>query len=451
MLCSLVDDTFVESLVRVRTLGRGYYSTVELMETKDGREKYAVKRQRLTRKPFDIGLSQSSLADSDTLIRFKDVPNIIKLIGVCYAEKEFYIIMEAMDCNLREYYQRLSLEDRVKLAPHLLYSIVLPVSIMGAMNMVHFDVKPDNILVRDDKFALSDFDISKLAIPGIYVPPGQAYTFGYCPPEFVVERARDSFDLFKGDIWAIGLTVTEFILGEQVIPTNGFTKDSLLNSLYKISRTPVEKESFEDKIYSGQIKGYIDLPSIFLNSGIQTSLTSVLTRMLSLNPDDRPSANEILVSFKEQINPVFLSTLFPPVLPRKLSEEQYNFFLRMAKHMRLKRIAKLIALEILTRFLGLTKDEPGNVHILVCLRLADNFVSYIPMPIVNVLRAQRSYIIPSDYLEAERQVLQKIGFYTFNPNLFPAIRKMCKEKISLKRIPYYTFTKPVWEWFLQQY
>jgi serine/threonine protein kinase len=79
--------------------------------------------------------------------------------------------------------------------------------------IIHGDPKPDNVLYNGKDFVLGDFGMSKkLSEDGhIY----DLFTLWYRPPEILLR--------FKGkkqtaDMWAVGLTIMEGVLGEPIFP-----------------------------------------------------------------------------------------------------------------------------------------------------------------------------------------------------------------------------------------
>ena len=114
---SFVNDDFINGLTEIRELGKGSHGSVYLMQSANG-QKYAIKRQKIKVNSNNPGLRREIILDADALVRLKDVPEVIDLVGICYGQKYASIIIEAMDSDLHNFYA-LKME-RIKDTPNLL-------------------------------------------------------------------------------------------------------------------------------------------------------------------------------------------------------------------------------------------------------------------------------------------------------------------------------------------
>jgi len=151
-----------------------------------------------------------------------DHPNVVKVFNFGRFNKHYAMIMEFIDGkNLKEIiYERekFSLQTIIKIC----YEAGKGLSYIHKNNIVHKDVKPDNILVsRDLKvIKITDFGIAKL--PGklwkkdIFPKGGTVTKFGvisYVAPEQVKGQAT-----FKSDIYSFGVTIDEVITAKLQLP-----------------------------------------------------------------------------------------------------------------------------------------------------------------------------------------------------------------------------------------
>ena len=88
---------------------------------------------------------------------------------------------------------------------------------LKSVNLVHYDIKVDNILVSSISTTLIDFGSSVFADKESRI---KSYTPSYTAPEILTES--EVLDLHKIDIWGLGISMLELVLGKKIIRS---TKD----------------------------------------------------------------------------------------------------------------------------------------------------------------------------------------------------------------------------------
>lgn len=93
-----------------------------------------------------------------------------------------------------------------KSVPFIVEDLLSAVEDLHNAGIIHRDIKPGNIIVREDGHAaLIDFSIAKLYSPNLSKDTSLFGTVGYAPPEQYGFSQSD----FKSDIYAIGITIKE--------------------------------------------------------------------------------------------------------------------------------------------------------------------------------------------------------------------------------------------------
>ena len=110
------------------------------------------------------------------------------------------IIQNRADCDLRIYINNNNLSKKIK--KNITLQLVDGLNYLQSRNVIHGDIKPENILKFGNNFKYSDFGMSKIC--NIKYTDNNLYTFFYRPPEI----NKYIFDL-KSDIWALGCTMYE--------------------------------------------------------------------------------------------------------------------------------------------------------------------------------------------------------------------------------------------------
>src|SRR5680860_291992 len=118
-VCSLVEDNFLNDANPIRELGRGTYGNVYLVQKPNGTQ-FAVKYMYND----NNGILKSSLLDIDSILRLRNVPDVINAVGICYQNTQIAFILEAMDSDLYNFINITSVHDRLRLIGKLLNTLI---------------------------------------------------------------------------------------------------------------------------------------------------------------------------------------------------------------------------------------------------------------------------------------------------------------------------------------
>lgn len=142
-------------------------------------------------------------------------PNIVNVYDAGNENGIHYIVMElAEGMTLKRYirrYGRLSARETVDFA----IQIASGIQAAHAQNIVHRDIKPQNILVSDSgKIKVTDFGIAKVAT-GDTISSSTMGSVHYLSPE----QARGGYSDRRSDIYSLGITMYEMATGR--VPFDG--------------------------------------------------------------------------------------------------------------------------------------------------------------------------------------------------------------------------------------
>lgn len=178
----------------------------------------------------------------------------------CYDDDYVYIGMP--------YYPNGSIKDKIINNNYLTCKEVIRYSLqfltglnyIHSRGYIHFDIKPDNIMISDsDEALLSDFGLTKHSVYGLNMPD-KIYGLHHTP-EFIVRNPSD----IRSDIYQAGLTIFRMLNGHDVLQkqaiTMGLTKNHILMAKFP------DRNSY--------------LPHIPL------SLRKIVNKCIMVNPDDR--------------------------------------------------------------------------------------------------------------------------------------------------------------------
>ncbi len=137
-------------------------------------------------------------------------PNIVGIYDVGEEDGLYYIVMELVDgITLKKY-----IEEKGKLSVKEAVGISLQIAngldAAHRNNIVHRDVKPQNILIaRDGTAKVSDFGIAKAASSNTITANAMG-SVHYISPE----QARGGYSDEKSDIYSLGVTMYEMLSGD---------------------------------------------------------------------------------------------------------------------------------------------------------------------------------------------------------------------------------------------
>jgi len=247
----------------VANLGKGGYGKVNLYRHKVTGAEYAIK---LIEKSKFLNSGQKNLFAREIEIMYKiHHPNIVRLFTHFEDETNCYIVLEYIKKgNLYSY--RNSMPNKVLDAAttaNIVVELISALYYLHNMNppIIHRDIKPENLLLDNDgHLKLTDFGGSN------YLEGSLRYTTCgteiYYSPEMISDQGYDT----HVDIWAIGILIFELMVGREP-----FMKD--------------REHSMKENILLLRINWPKSMNSLARN---------LITRILKLNPLERPTLEEIL-------------------------------------------------------------------------------------------------------------------------------------------------------------
>lgn len=177
---------------------------------------------------------------------------------------------------------------------YIMYCVLSGVNFLHENYYIHRDVKPSNFVVNyRGEIALIDFGLSrKFASPNKELTKN-VITRWYKPPE-ILYGAR--FYGEKVDVWSCGCIFAEVFLGEPLFP--GTSDIDQLSRIFGIRGTP-NTNNWPDVVklpnyFAFEDRNELPLQKILLKADEESLYW--IDKMLKLDPNQRPSLNEVLSS-----------------------------------------------------------------------------------------------------------------------------------------------------------
>jgi len=204
-------------------------------------------------------------------------PNIVTIYDIGCYQSHYYMSMEFCAApNLKE---RIHSTEGVRNPLQILRQIGDALRCAHSHGFIHRDVKPANILFRDDHTpVLTDFGIAK-AMQAETQLTAIGWTVGtpeYMGPEQSTGKELDA----RADLYSLGVVFYEMLVGKSA-----FTADTITDVVEKIlGESPNEP---------GQLR-----------PEIPEALNHLIMHMLSKEPTRRPSTGDVLITLKNASNQV---------------------------------------------------------------------------------------------------------------------------------------------------
>lgn len=231
-------NKMVNEYVRECKIGSGSYGKVALYRSSVDGKHYAIKafhKSHLMK--LRVGPSETAMTDvlrEVFIMKMLQHPNIVNLIEVIDDPESdnFYMVLEYVEdkwvcegsgraCALREETARRYLRD-----------IVCGLMYLHAHNIVHGDIKPDNLLItRHGTVKIGDFSVSQACEDDNDMLRRSPGTPVFTAPECILGV---TYSGKAADTWAVGVTLYCMILGEYP-----FLGDTLQDTYDRIVNDPI--------------------------------------------------------------------------------------------------------------------------------------------------------------------------------------------------------------------
>ncbi|KAL5260001.1 hypothetical protein ACHWQZ_G010201 [Mnemiopsis leidyi] len=221
--------------------------------------------------------------------------NLVNLIEYFRRKKKLYLVFEFVDHTVLDDLERYPNGLEEQLVRKITYQVLRAIEFCHHHNIIHRDVKPENILVSKlGVVKLCDFGFAR-TLAG----PGETYT------DYVATRWYRAPELLVGDanygkavdLWAIGCLIVEMLTGNPLFPG-----DSDIDQLYHITSWLGNlSQRYKDIFMKNPIFVGMKLPEVNHVDPLEKRLPGlshhsigIVKDCLMLDADDRPTCTQLL-------------------------------------------------------------------------------------------------------------------------------------------------------------
>ncbi|WWC86039.1 uncharacterized protein L201_000910 [Kwoniella dendrophila CBS 6074] len=236
------------------TLGKGMFSGVvkakvlkavnqERRQDVVGKE-VAIKVIRSQESMYVAGRKEAQIIKKLNDADPEDKKHIVRMERTFEHKGHLCIVTESMSMNLRDVIKRFGKDVGLNMRAVRAYAhqLFLALSLMRKCSIVHADIKPDNVLVSENKATLKVCDLGSAAeISEGEITPYLVSRF-YRAPEIILGLPYDT----AIDIWSIGCTLYELYTGKILFPGRSNNHMLLLQMELKgkLNHRMIKKASF---------------------------------------------------------------------------------------------------------------------------------------------------------------------------------------------------------------
>ncbi len=267
-----------DNFTQIKKLGSGVGGAVFLVQRSDTRqERYALKRGEYEGKSY---LLRPFLREIAHMVRLSH-PNVIRAVGAFVGTESSYILMPLYSESLASLWL-IEAELVQRLARPFAYDIITAVSYLHSRNVLHRDIKPQNIFYDklNNRLVIGDLGSSTSLFCG-RKDLGHVYevvTLWYRAPELLNRAGREKQEehSYPVDVWSVGVVIYEMLVSSFFAPASD-EKDAserITKNLIRINKKEVrdiEEKEIQD-----------------------TLLLELVRKMLRLLPSERITAHEAM-------------------------------------------------------------------------------------------------------------------------------------------------------------
>lgn len=237
--------------------------------------------------------SEESLAaflDEAGFLKELDHPGIMRVVDDgTYYQKNPFLVAEYLPHTLQDVIEQgaslhLKLSFTIQLLSSLKYLSTLDPPI------IHRDLKPANIFVRGVSCIIGDFGLKKILWPddqqdgdAVKMSEGPGMPLKYRTPELVRYYNKEpNVDLSRSDVFQLGLSLAELFMSVNPLhPAADYSEPIVID---KVGRIEVGE--------------------------VGAGINGLITKMLAKNPNQRPSLDSLIKSWKKVLQEVVDSQLY---------------------------------------------------------------------------------------------------------------------------------------------
>lgn len=277
----------------IKEIGEGAYGKVWSARKCATGEEFALKEIMI--RNAEEGVPQSVIREVATL-KMLSHPNIVRLHEAFVRPKDgticLYIVTEKCDWDLFVFLRDIPRDMGNHQCRHFAKQLLKGIDFLHCNNIIHRDIKPQNILVNEDQtLKIADFGLSRNY--GLHTTfTTEVVTLWYRSPELLLQCKYNT----SVDVWSAGCIIIELYTREPFIGEN--TEARQLTAIFQKLGTPSKSNWPHDAVIARQSYPdyepqplYLLIPKV---NQLDQNALDLISLILRFDPHHRPTAAECL-------------------------------------------------------------------------------------------------------------------------------------------------------------
>ena len=270
----------------LEVVGEGAYGIVYKCRNKESGKFVAIKKF----KEVEDELVKKTMKRELRMLQRMHHENIVDFVEAFKRKGNLFLVFEYVEKNLLEILQDSPRGLEPKLIRHFMYQLCKAIKYLHDQNVIHRDVKPENLLVNENMdLKLCDFGFARL-ISGSSKERLTDYvaTRWYRAPELLLTQGEYGPEV---DYWAVGCIMGELVDGNPLFP--GENEIDQLHCIQKVLGNFTDEQVYmfyANPIYSGKDLLEVDKPETlewrYLGK-LQKNAINFMKGLLELDPKKR--------------------------------------------------------------------------------------------------------------------------------------------------------------------
>jgi cyclin-dependent kinase len=220
---------------KIEKLGEGTYGVVYKAREKSSNVVFALKRMNIPNE--EEGVPATTIREI-ALQKQLSHQNIIRLHDVLFQAPKLTLVFEYCTYDLKKYMDEkksnLSAED----IQTFLQQLLLGLEYMHERSVVHRDLKPQNLMVTDDRILkIGDFGLARVEGIAVKKYSHDAVTLWYRSPDAILGSTLYGLPI---DIWSVGCIFAEMAVGRPVF--NGRSDHEQMLKMFELLGKPSDAD-----------------------------------------------------------------------------------------------------------------------------------------------------------------------------------------------------------------